>query len=922
METGAPERLRLRQRLDAVRPSILALYAPAGYGKTAFLQEVYGDAGAVFCDCEGLRDDLDLARRLLPDLEHVLADGSRTVAERLDVAVEHFASLSPAVFIFDRARYIGLNPRAFEFFIRLLNRRPANATIVIAARKPLPLRLTRFAPPHEILVLRAADLAFDETEIRAMFAAYDLEGASLARIAAISQGWPVVVLLLRRLAGERRIHALLDRLADAAFVELHEYLTDEVLAIFDLPATQALFACAALPDAVDADIRDAFPNALSGDALAAFARETPFLHRDSEGVYSVHPMIAAVLLEHQEDRRRLVIEQLAMQREVEAQWIRAAEFHLASGANERAANALARYHVLADVRLPERFTRILVRLENANVQRYPHLWGMSAMLRLFREPPEMLLDEAEAIWRTVPPSALLRERYPVFMLRMLLMAALGRLQQAHAEVDEWMHAAEGTKFQPYFHALRAYLRARSGALDAAQTDLEAAITLAGKVMSTFLYLTLGAEISRARGDRMELPFLERALAEAKASGIESVQALLVAELLIANWLAGDEARTLDAARELERYVDRGCRGFTYLATAVLGGEGAPGPADLPEFAIYGALIELSHTRDDRRRIRLAQSAYTRASDLSLPFLEVLTALAVAYTDEAQFDEYAKRAVAHASLVESKELQASVASIVANDANGGMLGAFAAGLTRGDSEMNPPLEVSLASASVRINGVAVDLAGRELELLLALALRREATSRARLAALLWPDLDEASARNAFSVCLHRLRARLTRKDAIERDGEGYRLHAHAVVDLWELERVLAVQPKKGALGERDRLRLERLWGQLRKDSPIPTEGWEWFDDVARRLRESRVAIAHRLGDDALARGDVNAAIAYADAALAEDRCDERAAEIGIRAYLSSGDRASAMRRYRQYRAALHAELGAEPSFSLTALVTTS
>ncbi|MBV8116750.1 MAG: bacterial transcriptional activator domain-containing protein [Candidatus Eremiobacteraeota bacterium] len=213
-------------------------------------------------------------------------------------------------------------------------------------------------------------------------------------------------------------------------------------------------------------------------------------------------------------------------------------------------------------------------------------------------------------------------------------------------------------------------------------------------------------------------------------------------------------------------------------------------------------------------------------------------------------------------------------------------------------------------------------GRELEMLMALAVRKEATPRARLAAMLWPDLEESAARNVFSVCLHRLRTHVKREDAIERIGDGYRLHAHASVDLWELERVLSKPRKKAALGERDRQTMERLWSGLCEDPPVRSEQWEWFESTAVRLREARVELARILGEDALARSDVASALRYSGDAVEFDRCDEQAVEIGIRAHLLAGDRAAAMRHYRQYRNALHAELGAEPSFSLTALVTTA
>ena len=86
-----------------------------------------------------------------------------------------------------------------------------------------------------------------------------------------------------------------------------------------------------------------------------------------------------------------------------------------------------------------------------------------------------------------------------------------------------------------------------------------------------------------------------------------------------------------------------------------------------------------------------------------------------------------------------------------------------------------------------------------------------------------------------------------------------------------------------------------------------------------MDELRTAIAHRLAEDALERGDPDAALAFAGDVIAYDPCDEPAREIAIRAHLAVGDRAAALRTYRQYREVLSSELQVEPSATLSALV---
>jgi DNA-binding SARP family transcriptional activator len=186
-------------------------------------------------------------------------------------------------------------------------------------------------------------------------------------------------------------------------------------------------------------------------------------------------------------------------------------------------------------------------------------------------------------------------------------------------------------------------------------------------------------------------------------------------------------------------------------------------------------------------------------------------------------------------------------------------------------------------------------------------------------MLWPDLEEASARNSLSVCLHRLRAHLGRADAIVRDGDGYALHPHAIVDVWEIDRVIASVRSRESLSDAHRATLLRVWKGLAEPIPDQMERWEWFEPTARRLGDLRIEVAKRLAHDALERGDTRAALQFAAAVTVSDPCDEGGHEIAIRAHLLGGDRAAAMRQFRHYRETLFAELQVEPSPAIAALV---
>src|SRR6185437_5156945 len=205
------------------------------------------------------------------------------------------------------------------------------------------------------------------------------------------------------------------------------------------------------------------------------------------------------------------------------------------------------------------------------------------------------------------------------------------------------------------------------------------------------------------------------------------------------------------------------------------------------------------------------------------------------------------------------------------------------------ERVPLLEIGLTDGSVRCAGRTVALSERELALLIALALRRETVPRARLADLLWPELDEYAARNSLSVCLHRLRQHLGNDQAIVRTKEGYALHDDVRVDLWEIDRAVSILRSRPALADSERKLLESLYEKLRFRRPERMAQWEWFEPTERRINELRLEVAHRLASDALSHGNARRALQLAEEMIGYDPCDEAARQIAITAHLASGDR---------------------------------
>ena len=147
-------------------------------------------------------------------------------------------------------------------------------------------------------------MAFGRDEIRALFAG---SGASerrlVERVAELSGGWPIAVLLLARFAHEGRLETLLDKLDDVAYEDLHEYLADQVLAEAAPATLDGLLAAAAIPQALERDLRLALGDGAALDTFLRFAASSPFVAQ-RDGVFAVHPLLAAALTERHPARRR------------------------------------------------------------------------------------------------------------------------------------------------------------------------------------------------------------------------------------------------------------------------------------------------------------------------------------------------------------------------------------------------------------------------------------------------------------------------------------------------------------------------------------------------------------------------------------------------------------------------------------------
>lgn len=938
-------RSTLIERVRAARPVIVSLVAPAGYGKSTFVRQLLEDAGPfAVCDCRGVGSDVDLARRVVPALadenperspnlsqsETMLGDAHATAADRIGVALAAWrVRTRPSAFVFENAEDALADPGAREFLARLLANRPDGRTIIICSRESLRMHFSRFASPHQILTLRAADLAFSLDEIAAIFTRTGAVDAAVERVAAVSFGWPIAVLLLARFAHEGRLDALLDKLDDVAYEELHEYLADQVLGDASEGVVDGLLTCGAIPHATERDVRLALGDSGAVDAFLAFQKTSPFVWRDAEGRFAVHPLVAQTLLERHPFRVEALLAPAAAAYETAGEYQRAAEIQLARNDQIAAAEALENVEVIEDEVPPIAYTRVLASLDRTVVMRYPRLWSVSALMRTFTVDSHLLLEEVEAIWAKLPADAPPIVRIYLYIFRVLMMSYVGDFVAALALVDEFRAQIAApeipeTRMHGWLLYLRSLMTARLGRIDEAERDLEAAWPFVSTmhVMASGSLLTMGADIARVRGDwASEREQIDRAIEYVRKTGFSNFIAFDEAEATFGAWLAGDDAGYAHHAFALEAEVEReGVRGFAFFSACARGHDREPQPADHNKWIACGYLIAAANAADRAAALRYADVARDAAANYRSPFYQVLAALALAELNPLRRRLLHAEAAILAERIESPALHAAVAAVAhGNDA--GFLQSFVQRYRTDATDAGPRrgLMVELVAGRVVRDDQPVALAEREQALLTAVAMRPEALSRDRLTDMLWPDLSESAARNAFHVCLHRVKTRLGDENAIVRTHEGYRLGTEVRVDLWEIDRAVARIRANDAFDAAQLARLRDLYDRLRATRPPKFEAWEWFEPVERHLRELRCEVAQALAKHALDDGRTQDALALCHEMIAYDPCDEPAREIAIRAYLTSGDRAAALRHFRQYRDVLQSELQCEPSSALATLV---
>jgi len=184
-------------------------------------------------------------------------------------------------------------------------------------------------------------------------------------------------------------------------------------------------------------------------------------------------------------------------------------------------------------------------------------------------------------------------------------------------------------------------------------------------------------------------------------------------------------------------------------------------------------------------------------------------------------------------------------------------------------------------------------------------------RDTLVALLWPELDNAHARNSLRQVVHALRAALGRDAVVARGEEELGLGEEALsCDAREFAAALEA-------GEPERA-LELFRGGLLEGVHVSdAEEFErWLDAEREQLRRRACDAAQHLADHA---GNATGAVRWALRLTEMSPFDETAVRRLIQLLDRGGDQAGAVRAYEEFERRMDRDLGVQPSSQTRALV---
>jgi len=918
-----------RQRvLDRIRKrgtAITALIAPAGYGKSYIAHRI-ARLESSWVEVSASPDVADtFAGRVAAALGVEIDAPAENVSASITRAWLELPA--PRTLIVEDIECLEGNASALSILTGLISSQAPNGKLILCARREPGIAFSDFAGPHLLTTVRREHLAFDEDEMRSVFAEQGITESLLFRISRFTSGWPLAALYFARLAREGNLEAAFDSLDPSAFDDLFDYVDSHVLAHLSHDVLSALCASVAFDDLGTAEFQHLFGASSQERIVSDLTRRFQIADLLSGGRIEVCPLIRSVLrTRHAAEVQR---SQLAVARNCETnrEVARAAQCYLEAGEIGLAAGLLGQADSVTLDALCI-FSRLPKRYDAATLACYPEVWAASIGARRLSERPDVLAQEAKAVLESLPSDASDGIVNTIVALSALVLMDAGRILDAGIMLAQGRAIpADGPQDAGQLHLLAAL-----ATIDATRGHYDAALIAWHKMQrhmlaeqtwfSQLLSIEIGA--ARARGHwEAEYQYIEEMFKTAQRGGAPAIIAMALAEGVFGSWLARD-ADVADAyLTQFELALkEHDLPGLLNFGLAALGRRPSPTRGGSWHWDAQAYLMSAADNDDPAAAADEAQTALALADHAGTAFLRVLARLAVAEKVPSSRDRRLTEAQEIAEEIDSAPLRESIARLVATGEPNGMLTSFVDRLRFRSSVFEPVSDarvtVSLTNATISRDGTELTVSEGGWALIAALAVDERAVSRDTLCDRLWPDMPLESARNALKMCVRRTRQQLGDPDAIVSVKSTYMLGGGVEVDVRALP-ALRSAVARGTSATADVAVIESSFERLRRGRPHAFGRWEWFEDTERVMQAATRELGEFLARDALRRADTARALQIAEFLVGLDPLDEAARGIKIEAHLATENRGAAILEYQHYRKLLERELDVEPSAQLKELL---
>lgn len=932
-------RNRILNRLIQSRAKVIWLTASAGYGKSTVARQFASRFPVRFvCDCAGVRDAIDLAARIRESLaagdERRLAvlssekiAGSRNIDHWIDSALADWrARPRHSIFIFENAESIAEIADALDLVRRLQGHSQPSQALVICSRSDLQSGYVRGTLPHETMILREADLAFDSLEISSLLAEQSLQRGQEQRVAEASQGWPIAVLLLARFAREGRLDEYLDRLEAVAADALERYVVNEIVSGLSEKQSALMVAIAAVPNPSVDDIRLLFPQ-VDRDDLFRAARTLPFVTIADDGAINIHPLISAAIRQHNEPKLQGLVRSLACACQSAGRFGRAGLLFLSVGDRDAAISAIEPEGALFLFTPSIDYATVVQNVDVDTLLRHPAVWAASVPCRAPIITKQHWLDEAIFVWSNLSGDTSDVVRLEVASAYANALANLGRFDEGLRVLEDAARVRKSqlTTGEVFLESmLKSSLFSRKGMGKEAMRLYRDILPICTSRSSEVLLVTdIAAREARADGNRcLERATVDHALRVAEASRLPLAICYPYIEAAFGAWLAGEDDLCMRYVSELLERHPPSMRPAVDLFLACAQGalDSIEESTEHPRHRCYGYLMATGRTSGEQRK-EFAWRAL-QAADLCGEFLNrVIARVAYSTVHPNKTKQFLREALEIARRSDSENLIRSVEDVRKGRWANSMFAPLIRRLKSKVVKSSAAVRINVLSNRVLIDNEQISLTDRESELLMYLAAAHRAVAVDELAEVLWPDSDRDVRDTGLRVYINRIRTKLGAKGVVLSSPGEYHLSEDVAIDVVEITAHLSAMRRATALLESELQALNNDFECLCRPRPPAMLVWRWFPIKAQDYQQMARDIGIRLAQAASERNGFETTLNCARMLLQSDPCDETACEIAIRAHLAKGDKAGATLELRRFAETLKQELGTVPSAHLDALVRT-